>query len=163
MMSWPPLSSPLFASSWLPPLNLLAFALMQPAWKQYGPLSRTGAWFLAVSAEKNLAYQHKIIKDGYNHGRDLLVNASLAGGSYRNWEWKAEVEYVTGLLEPGVHGINHHIPQDGRTAVITVSRVKTGDPPMMQRMAARVSQFGVMLGQFLLAVLTQIQMRTYML
>lgn len=116
-----------------------------------------------MSAEKNLAYQHKIIRNGYNHGRDLLVNASLAGGSYRNWEWSAEVEYVTGLLEKGVHGINHNIAQDGRTAVITVKLVRTGDPPIRQRIGAKVVQLRSMMVEFVTAVLTQIQLHTYML
>lgn len=116
-----------------------------------------------MSAEKNLAYQHRIIKDGYNHGRDLLANASVVGGKYRGWEWRADVEYTTGLLTPGVHGINHFIPQDGRTAIITVTRVQTGDPPFRQRAAATIAQIGQYMAQFILAVLTQIQMHTYLL
>ncbi|SJX60191.1 uncharacterized protein SRS1_11505 [Sporisorium reilianum f. sp. reilianum] len=92
-------------------------------WKQNGTLANTGAWFLAVSKEKNLKYHHTIDRDGYNVGRDLLVAAAERGGKWNNVYYKADVEWVDGLLEPGRHGINHNIGQDGRTAVLTVKKV----------------------------------------
>ncbi|KIS71721.1 uncharacterized protein UMAG_00159 [Mycosarcoma maydis] len=92
-------------------------------WKQNGTLANTGAWFLAVSKEKNLKYHHTIDQDGYNAGRDLLVAAAERGGKWNNVYYKAEVEWVDGLLEAGRHGINHNIGQDGRTAILTVKKV----------------------------------------
>lgn len=124
---------------------------------------QTGAWFLAVSSERNLAHAHRIQKDGYNQGRDLLVNASLAGGSYRNWEWMAQVEYVDGLLVPGRHGINHGHWQDGRVAVLTVTRLRTGDPPVLDQVGAHMSRLWMLLVQFALALLTELRMRIYIL
>ncbi|KDN52044.1 hypothetical protein K437DRAFT_38705 [Tilletiaria anomala UBC 951] len=98
-------------------------------WKQYGPATKTGAWFLAVSKEKDLRHQHTIDKDGYNVGRDLLVANAEAGGKWREYEWRATTEWVEGLLPAGKHGINHHVTQDGRTAVLTVERVVPQQPP----------------------------------
>lgn len=74
------------------------------AWKQNGTLANTGAWFLAVSKEKNLKYHHTIDKDGYNTGRDLLVAAAEKGGKWNSWRWKAHVKWVDDLLESGRHG-----------------------------------------------------------
>ncbi|PWN43930.1 hypothetical protein IE81DRAFT_52854 [Ceraceosorus guamensis] len=93
------------------------------AWKQNGTLADSGAWFLAVSKEKNLKFHHTIDKDGYNAGRDMLVEAALKGGKWKIWKWRGQVEWVEGLLDAGRHGINHNVSQDGRVAVITVDRV----------------------------------------
>lgn len=75
-----------------------------PVWKQNGTLANTGAWFLAVSKEKNLRRHHTIDHDGYNVGRDLLVQAALKGGIWKSWQWRAQVEWIDGLLEVGRHG-----------------------------------------------------------
>ncbi|KZV95071.1 hypothetical protein EXIGLDRAFT_735968 [Exidia glandulosa HHB12029] len=89
------------------------------AWKQNGTLANTGAWFLAVSAEESGSKHHAIIPDGYNIGRDLLVSRAVAED---NEEWKASVDWVQGLMEPGSKGINHRIPVDGLVAVLTVRK-----------------------------------------
>lgn len=73
-------------------------------WKQNGTLANSGAWFFAVSKEKNLRRHHTIDHDGYNVGRDLLVEAAIKGGVWKTWQWKAKVEWVDGLLEMGRHG-----------------------------------------------------------
>lgn len=86
------------------------------AWKQDG----SGAWFLGVSKEENSSKHHKIVPDGYNLGRDWLVNRAIAGSQYKGKMWVADVEWRTDLLEPGRSGINHGIAQDGRVAVLTV-------------------------------------------
>jgi hypothetical protein len=70
-------------------------------WKQNGTLANTGAWFLAVSKEYNLRHHHMIVPDGYNLGRNLLVEAAEKGGKWKQWHWKARTEFVEGLLEPG--------------------------------------------------------------
>lgn len=79
-----------------------------------------------------------ISKDGYNLGRDWLVEKALMGGRWKGFWWKAEVEWREGLLNPGkeggrwfssIHadadgivGVNHGIAQDGRVAILTVNR-----------------------------------------
>jgi hypothetical protein len=45
-----------------------------------------------------------ITPDGYNTGRDWLVNRALRGGQWRGNRWRAEVEWVEGLIEPGIKG-----------------------------------------------------------
>ncbi|MCO5585309.1 hypothetical protein L7F22_039242 [Adiantum nelumboides] len=92
-------------------------------WKQNGTHADTGAWFLAVSLEKDLRHHHTIDDDGYNRGRDLLVEAAQLGGRWKIWKWKAKVQYEDDLLAAGRRGINHDIDQDGRVAILTVHRV----------------------------------------
>lgn len=82
-----------------------------------------------------------IIPDGYNIGRDLLVERAIVGSRWHGMRWRTDVEWREGLLEPGFKGqirfsrpslpphthfmtpgINHGIAQDGRIAVLTVHR-----------------------------------------
>jgi hypothetical protein len=95
------------------------------AWRQNGTHADSGAWFIGASKEETSQKRHKIVKDGYNLGRDWFVERALAGSHQkgRNVWWTAQVEWRTGLLEPGSKGVNHGIPQDGRVAVLTVFRV----------------------------------------
>ncbi|SCZ89175.1 BZ3500_MvSof-1268-A1-R1_Chr1-1g01008 [Microbotryum saponariae] len=113
------------------------------AWKQNGTQANSGAWFLSASKEMDIRGRHKIIPDGYNIGRDLIVAKAIAGTRYRRRTWTAEVEWIEGLLEPGSEGevvsrrggrpisvliwfsvragVNHGIAQDGRIALLTVT------------------------------------------
>jgi hypothetical protein len=92
------------------------------AWKQNGTLVDTGAWFLGASKEYDSTKNHAIVPNGYNLGRDWLVDRAVQGSRWKgNW-WKAEVEYKD-LLEEGKKGVNHGIAQDGRVAILTVVRV----------------------------------------
>jgi len=93
------------------------------AWKQNGTLANSGAWFLAASKEKYVGDHHLIEDDGYNRGRDFIVERALAGGRWRNMWWKAEVEWKEGLLQRGAEGVNHNISQDGLVAILTVHRL----------------------------------------
>lgn len=93
------------------------------AWKQNGTDATTNAWFIAASKELFIGKQHMIAPDGYNVGRDWLVERAVKGGQWEDDSWIAEVEWVEGLLEPGSDGINHAIPQDGKVALLTVHRV----------------------------------------
>jgi hypothetical protein len=95
------------------------------AWRQNGTHADSGAWFIGASKEEHSQKRHKIVKDGYNLGRDWFVERALAGSHQKghNVWWTAKVEWRTGLLEPGSKGVNHGIPQDGRVAVLTVLRV----------------------------------------
>jgi len=45
-----------------------------------------------------------IIPDGYNIGRDLLVEAATSVSRWKGKWWQADVEWRTGLLEPGYKG-----------------------------------------------------------
>ncbi|KAF8073977.1 hypothetical protein FPV67DRAFT_1480054 [Lyophyllum atratum] len=92
------------------------------AWKQNGTQANSGAWFLGVSKEENSRKHHKIVPNGYNLGRDWLVDRAISGGRWKGKWWKADVEWRTDLLTPGNDGVNHGIPQDGRVAVLTVRR-----------------------------------------
>lgn len=93
------------------------------AWKQNGTEANTGAWFLAASMEKDLRHHHTIDDDGYNRGRDALVEAAQIGGRWKIWKWQAKVEWQDDLLSAGRRGINHDIAQDGRVAILKVYRV----------------------------------------
>ncbi|KAK0549974.1 hypothetical protein OC846_002591 [Tilletia horrida] len=94
-------------------------------WKQNGTLANTGAWFLAISKEKNLRARHAIDTDGYNIGRDLLIDSAIRGGLWQHYHWRADITWIDGLMEPGADGINHNISVDGRVAVLHVKRVVT--------------------------------------
>lgn len=50
----------------------------------------------------------------------MLVAAAMQGGQFADRLWKADVEWVEGLLPTGSDGINHGISIDGITAVLTV-------------------------------------------
>ncbi|GJN92507.1 hypothetical protein Rhopal_005537-T1 [Rhodotorula paludigena] len=91
------------------------------AYKQNGTEAHSNAWFLAASKEVDIRGNHKVAKNGYNVGRDLIVEKAIKGTSYLGRSWEAEVEWIEGLLEPGNRGINHGISQDGRVAVLTVT------------------------------------------
>ncbi|KAF8628626.1 hypothetical protein AX15_003761 [Amanita polypyramis BW_CC] len=93
------------------------------AWKQNGTLANSGAWFIGASKEANSRQHHKIVPNGYNLGRDYLVESAVAGGYWKSMWWKADVEWRTDLIPEGKDGVNHGIPQDGRIAILTVRRL----------------------------------------
>ena len=95
----------------------------------------------SASKEYDSSKRHKIVPNGYNLGRDWLVDRAVEGGRWKGMWWKAEVEWRTDLIESGKKGqlsfisltkhlsnqislgVNHGIPQDGRIAVLTVHRL----------------------------------------
>ncbi|KAL0579871.1 hypothetical protein V5O48_002118 [Marasmius crinis-equi] len=93
------------------------------AWKQNGTQANTGAWFLAVSKEKDSSKNHMIVPDGYNLGRDYFVSQATTASHWKGKWWIAEVDWHDGLLQAGKEGINHGIEQDGRIAILTVNRL----------------------------------------
>lgn len=48
-----------------------------------------------------------IVPNGYNIGRDLLVQNAISGSSWKGISWVTDVEWREGLLEPGFKGIEH--------------------------------------------------------
>ncbi|KAF8999016.1 hypothetical protein BDZ89DRAFT_1096308 [Hymenopellis radicata] len=93
------------------------------AWKQDGSDANTGAWFLGVSREENSSKNHKIVPNGYNLGRDWLVERATAGSRWKGMWWKADLTWRDDLLDAGNEGVNHGIEQDGRVAILTVRRL----------------------------------------
>ncbi|KAF5344915.1 hypothetical protein D9758_011589 [Tetrapyrgos nigripes] len=93
------------------------------AWKQDGPDANSSAWFLGVSKEMHSGKRHMIVPDGYNLGRDWLVEQATSGSRWSGMWWIADLEWEERLLEPGKDGVNHGIEQDGRVAVLTVRRL----------------------------------------
>ncbi len=93
------------------------------AWKQDGSDANTGAWFLGVSREENSSKNHKIVPNGYNLGRDWLVDRATAGSRWKGMWWKADLTWRDDLLDAGNEGVNHGIEQDGRVAILTVRRL----------------------------------------
>lgn len=53
---------------------------------------------------KDLRGKHRIAHDGYNLGRDLIVEKATSGSSYLNRRYETRVDWVEGLLPPGNEG-----------------------------------------------------------
>ncbi|KAF7291075.1 hypothetical protein MKEN_01492200 [Mycena kentingensis (nom. inval.)] len=91
------------------------------------PQAGTNALFLATSAEEDLSEHHTIIPNGYDAGRDMLVEAATGihhgfdAKHLKRYTYKTEVIIIEGLLNPGKQGINHDIAIDGRVAMLTVT------------------------------------------
>ncbi|GAA5911231.1 uncharacterized protein JCM6883_001949 [Sporobolomyces salmoneus] len=101
---------------------------------QNGTNADTGAWFLAVSKEHNLAKNHDIVPNGYDLGRDELIEIALNPNGTRSpiskTLYKATVREFSGpefLGNVKTEEINHKVAIDGRIAVLTVEIVGEGD------------------------------------
>ncbi|KIK09784.1 hypothetical protein K443DRAFT_127192 [Laccaria amethystina LaAM-08-1] len=101
-------------------------------WKQDGPDANSGALFLAVSQEENLAHKHTIAPDGYNIGRCVfLLLPSMKGFIHFSDKfvevakslkrYTTTIQDITNLLEPGSQGVNHGISQDGIVKLLTIT------------------------------------------
>ncbi|KAF9448725.1 hypothetical protein P691DRAFT_800356 [Macrolepiota fuliginosa MF-IS2] len=93
------------------------------AWKQNGTLANSGAWFIGASKEYDSGRHHRIVPNGYNLGRDYIVQRASSGGSWKGMSWRTDVEWRSDLLEAGSEGVNHGIEQDGRVAILTAHRI----------------------------------------
>jgi len=94
-------------------------------YRQNGPLANTGALFLAVSKEENVAESHTIVPNGYNIGRDLLV-ANATNGTPPNFggvTYSSTLQQLPNLLPAGSAGLNHNIATDGIISLLTVTIV----------------------------------------
>lgn len=104
---------------------------------QNGTSAFTGAIFIAASMEESAALGHKIQLNGYNRGRDYLVNNATmnATTSWQGYVYRTTATYIDAgiLLNATSQNINHPdvaLPgqpvQDGRVALLTV--IKVSDP-----------------------------------
>lgn len=117
---------------------------------RYWIQNTTGAYFMAVSEEMDLASGHDIPRNGYNLGRNHLVgnvtqkyieprtvtNQTTMSGqsSWNNYTYQTDVKFVSGLLRNSSDDINHYITveQDGFPAIdglVAVLTVKIVDRP----------------------------------
>ncbi|WFD31015.1 hypothetical protein MSPP1_002044 [Malassezia sp. CBS 17886] len=96
------------------------------------------AMFLATSFEEPLSQQHTVQKDGYNRGRDNVVQIATQpnGVEWQGNEYNATVAWVPAgrLLNATSKGINHPevAPKggtaiDGRVAVLNVTMIRSSD------------------------------------
>jgi len=91
--------------------------------RQNGSEADSGALFLAVSKEENVADGHNIVPNGYNIGRDLLAESAIGSTSFGGITYSTTGQNLTGLLSAGSTGVNHGIATDGITTLLTVSIV----------------------------------------
>ncbi|KAF7360111.1 Secreted protein [Mycena venus] len=92
-------------------------------YRQDGPAAKSGALFLAVSQEESLLWHHTISRDGYNVGRDLLVQRATrrAGTSFKGVKYTTTARRIDDLMIPGKAGVNHNITIDGVVVLLTVT------------------------------------------
>ncbi|KAI0087931.1 hypothetical protein BDY19DRAFT_951087 [Irpex rosettiformis] len=88
--------------------------------RQNGPLADTGALFLAVSQEENVFEGHTIAPNGYNLGRDALVDAATGTTSHGGVTYSTTSQTLTGVMPAGSNGVNHGIAVDGNAILLTV-------------------------------------------
>jgi len=93
-------------------------------WRQNGTSANTGALFLAVSQEEDLAENHTIAPNGYDVGRDSLVTAATTRQtSFDSVTYSTTSETISGLLPVGSQGVNHGIALDGNVVLLTITIV----------------------------------------
>ncbi|OCF43139.1 hypothetical protein I317_02983 [Kwoniella heveanensis CBS 569] len=133
---------------------------------RYWIQNTTGAYFMAASVEMDLNSGHDIVRNGYNLGRDQVVGnltgqsidtltltnqSTFSGqGSYMNYTYQTDVQYVSGLLKNSSDDINHYITveEDGRPAIdglVAVMTVKIVARPESNAAWSTVTQSPVMI------------------
>ncbi|KAJ7697648.1 hypothetical protein B0H17DRAFT_1158455 [Mycena rosella] len=75
-----------------------------PVYRQDGNAANSGALFLAVSQEEDIIHEHTISPDGYNIGRDLLVQHATGTISSKGITYTTTARRLSGLLVPGASG-----------------------------------------------------------
>ncbi|KAF8169843.1 hypothetical protein K438DRAFT_223987 [Mycena galopus ATCC 62051] len=72
-----------------------------------------------------------ISRDGYNIGRDLLVQraARARGTSYKGVRYATTARTLEGLMSPGKVGVNHNITTDGLVVLLTITVLPPSRPP----------------------------------
>jgi hypothetical protein len=61
---------------------------------------------IRASKELDSSQRHTISPDGYNVGRDWLVERAVQGGMWKGMWWKADVEWRADLIEEGKKGLS---------------------------------------------------------
>ncbi|KAI0686354.1 hypothetical protein BC835DRAFT_1379984 [Cytidiella melzeri] len=90
--------------------------------RQNGTLADTGALFLAVSQEEDIAESHTIVPNGYNLGRDSFASAATAGTtSFGGVTYSTTAKTLEGVMPAGSNGVNHGIAIDGDAILLTVT------------------------------------------
>ncbi|KAJ7359743.1 hypothetical protein DFH08DRAFT_952846 [Mycena albidolilacea] len=92
-----------------------------------GSAANSGALFLAVSQEESILSHHRISRDGYNIGRDLLVQHAARTTSFKGVKYMTTASRIDDLMIPGKQGINHNITIDGVVVLLTVTVVPSID------------------------------------
>lgn len=64
------------------------------------PISKNRA-----SKELDSSKQHTIGPDGYNVGRNWLVERAVQGGNWKSNSWRADVEWRADLIQAGKKGL----------------------------------------------------------
>ncbi|KAJ7185895.1 hypothetical protein C8R46DRAFT_1208003 [Mycena filopes] len=90
------------------------------AYRQDGSAADSGALFLAVSKEENVFNHHTISPNGYNIGRDLLVQRAMQRPTFNGMQYTTTMRRIDGLMAPGSQGVNHGIATDGVVVLLTV-------------------------------------------
>ncbi|GAA5943282.1 uncharacterized protein JCM15063_000753 [Sporobolomyces koalae] len=131
--------------------------------QQNGPLANSSAWFLAVSKEHNLAQHHDIIANGYDLGRDDLVElATNPAGTRSPISKTLYMSTVSALKGPAYFGdikpdqINHIVAIDGRIALLTVKVVEEGNGKFAEDAwftSIRLSEFLIFIGTIVFLVI----------
>ncbi|THH00905.1 hypothetical protein EW026_g1700 [Hermanssonia centrifuga] len=90
--------------------------------RQNGSEANSGALFLAVSQEEDLAESHTIAPNGYDVGRDAFVgNATQGSPSFGGKTYTVQAETLAGVMPSGAAGVNHDIAIDGNAILLTVT------------------------------------------
>ncbi|KAJ3556175.1 hypothetical protein NM688_g2171 [Phlebia brevispora] len=88
--------------------------------RQNGTQANSGALFLAVSKEEDIFESHTIAPDGYDQGRDALVQAAVGTTSFNGVTYSTTSETLEGVMVDGSTGVNHDIAIDGNAVLLTV-------------------------------------------
>ncbi|KAI0066228.1 hypothetical protein BV25DRAFT_1797408 [Artomyces pyxidatus] len=90
-------------------------------YRQNGPTANSGALFLAVSQEKDESNNHDIVDNGYNVGRDALVQSAVGNTNFGGVSYTTTEQDISGLMAAGADGVNHGIATDGIVKLLTVT------------------------------------------
>ncbi|KAJ7206997.1 hypothetical protein B0H12DRAFT_1280531 [Mycena haematopus] len=110
-------------------------------YRQNGPLANSGALFLAVSQEESILWHHTITRDGYNIGRDLLVQRATRGTSFKGMKYTTTARQINDLMIPGKLG---YITIDGVVVLLTVTVVPSIDTIASKRFGLMADFFSLM-------------------
>ncbi|EJD03375.1 uncharacterized protein FOMMEDRAFT_28873 [Fomitiporia mediterranea MF3/22] len=95
--------------------------------RQDGPEANTGALFLAASKEEDLKDHHTVSPDGYDQGRDEIVEKAIAKPTkFDGTTYVTTSRNLKGLLPEGTQNINHGIAIDGVVKLLTIKITEEG-------------------------------------